>query len=264
MLFVISPAKTLDFSPPPLELAASRPELEREAAELARVARKLKAADLKRLMGISDKLADLNVQRFRAFELKSPDVGVQAALAFAGDVYVGLQARSLSPDALAWAQGRLRILSGLYGVLRPLDRIQPYRLEMGVRLANRRGADLYAFWRAKVAKTLKAAAATHADPTLVNLASREYFGAVDPAALKLPVTTCHFKEEKDGEIRTLSLYAKVARGLMVRYAIDERLERASELKRFDRAGYGYRPDLSTESEWVFVRPQPQPKGKATS
>jgi cytoplasmic iron level regulating protein YaaA (DUF328/UPF0246 family) len=262
MLLVISPAKTLDFSPPSAELPATSPELGKDTAELARVARRLSARDLKRLMGISDKLATLNVARFRAFTANDTDSGVQAALAFAGDVYVGLQARSLDPPALQWAQDHLRILSGLYGVLRPLDRIQPYRLEMGVRLQTRRGSDLYSFWRAKVSRTLNQAARSHTDPTLVNLASQEYFGAVDRSALKLPLVTCLFKEEKDGEIRTIALYAKVARGLMARYAIDGRLDRAEQLKAFDRASYRFRPELSSDAEWVFVRAQPQPKGRA--
>ena len=174
MLVVLSPAKTLDFSPPAPDIPATDPMLVRDTAALAKVTRRLKAADLTRLMGISEALADLNAQRFRAFQ---PDPekaeGVQAALAFAGDVYEGLKARTLDGDGLAWAQDHVRILSGLYGVLRPLDRIQPHRLEMGTRLATPRGASLYDFWGDRIARRLAETLKTHADPTLVNLASIE-------------------------------------------------------------------------------------------
>jgi hypothetical protein len=254
MLMVISPAKSLDLTP--VEDAPSSPRLfARDTASLARVTRRLKHADLKQLMDISDDLAALNVRRFKAFDAKSHD-GVQAAFAFNGEVYSGLQARSLGPDGLAYAQERLRILSGFYGLLRPLDRIQPYRLEMGVGLANKRGPTLYAFWGARIAKALNAEAKTLDDPTLVNLASQEYFRAVDRKALKLPVVTCQFKEEKGNELRMLGVFAKKARGLMARWAADHRVERAEQLKDFDAAGYGFRSDLSTPTEWVFARPQP--------
>lgn len=256
MLFALSPAKTLDFTPAPESLPATRPELSRRTEELARTTRTLAPAELKRLMGISDKLAELNAGRFRAFKPRAHDEGVQAALAFAGDVYEGLDARSLSPDDLAWAQDRVRILSGLYGVLRPLDRIQPYRLEMGTRLATGRGADLYGFWGADIAKSLNAAARGMTDPTLVNLASQEYFGAVDRKALKLPVVACTFKEEAAGALRIVSFYAKRARGLMARFAVETRAERVADLRRFDRAGYRHRPELSSEGELVFTRPHP--------
>lgn len=261
MLLVLSPAKTLDFSPPAPDVPATSPELKADTAKLAARARRLSAADLRRLMDISDNLAQLNVGRFRAFDPKAED-GVQAALAFAGDVYDGLAARELDMGGLAWAQDHLRILSGLYGVLRPLDRIQPYRLEMGTRLDTDRGHTLYDFWGDKPAKALNAAAKGHADPTLVNLASQEYFGAVDARALKLPLLTCLFKEEKEGLARILSFYAKTARGMMARFAIDNRLERTEELKAFDRGGYRYSEALSSPAEWVFVRPQPLAKAAA--
>jgi cytoplasmic iron level regulating protein YaaA (DUF328/UPF0246 family) len=177
------------------------------------------------------------------------------ALRIGGDVYDGLSARTLGADDLGWAQERLRILSGLYGVLRPLDRIQPYRLEMGVRLHTRRGESLYDFWGDRIAKALKAAAAGHPNPTVVNLASQEYFGAVDRKALKLPVVTCQFKEEKDGLARIVSFFAKKARGMMARFAIERRIEEPEALQAFDLAGYRFRPELSGDGEWVFVRPQ---------
>jgi cytoplasmic iron level regulating protein YaaA (DUF328/UPF0246 family) len=259
MLFVLSPAKTLDFTPAPAELPVTTPAMRADTARLATITRRLSAADLRRLMDISDKLAELNVERFRAFRPKADHLGEPAALAFAGDVYEGLRARDLDQEALAWAQDRLRILSGLYGLLRPLDRIQPYRLEMGVRLANERGATLYDFWGDRLSKALNKAAEGHADRTLVNLASQEYFGAVDIKALKLPVVTCSFKQEKDGELRHLAFYAKPARGMMARYAIERRLEWAEDLKSFDVEGYRYSPEHSAPHEWVFVRPQPPTK-----
>lgn len=255
MLFVISPAKRLDFTPPALELPASRPQLHADMTALVRTARQLSAADLKRLMGISDDLAKLNRERFKAFD-PGADTGLQAALAFAGDVYVGLGARSLSPADLAFAQDHLRILSGLYGLLRPFDRIQPYRLEMGTALRTRRGENLYDFWGGRIAKALNAAAEGHADRTLVNLASQEYFHAVDRKALKLPLVSCQFKEEKNGELKIVSFFAKAARGLMARYAILNRIDRVEGLKDFALAGYGFRPRLSGDGEWVFTRLQP--------
>ena len=254
MLMVISPAKSLDFTP--VEGApATAPAFPKETARLARLAKKLKRADLRRLMDISEALADLNHQRFKVFDPRH-DGGLQAAFAFDGDVYDGLQARTLDADGLAFAQDHLRILSGLYGVLRPLDRIQPYRLEMGIRLVNPKGGNLYDFWADRPAKALKAAALDHADPTVVNLASQEYFAAVKPKALKARVVSCRFLEEKDGEARLISFFAKRARGAMARYAIDHRLDRAEALQGFDRDGYSFRPALSTGDDWVFARPQP--------
>lgn len=253
MLMVISPAKSLDFTPVDAAPATAR-LFPRETASLSRVTRRLKPGDLKRLMDISDDLATLNVQRFKAFDPKSED-GVQAAFAFNGDVYGGLQARTLDDAGLAYAQDRLRILSGFYGLLRPLDRIQPYRLEMGVRLANKRGEDLYAFWSERVTKALRAGLAGRADPTLVNLASQEYFRAVDRKALRRPILTCQFKEEKDGEAKIVSFFAKRARGLMARWATDNRIERTADLKSFAEDGYAFRPDLSGDDEWIFTRSQ---------
>lgn len=261
MLVVLSPAKTLDFTPAAEDLPATRPELTKDTAELAKTARRLTRADLRRLMGISDKLADLNWERFQSFD-PSCDGGLQAALAFAGDVYDGLAARSLSLDQLADAQERVRILSGLYGLLRPLDCIQPYRLEMGVSLRTRRGGTLYDFWGDRIAKALRAATDGHDDPTIVNCASLEYFGAVDAKALKRPVVTAHFKEEKDGQARIVSFYAKKARGLMARFAVVNRVGRAEDLKAFDLDGYRFDAAGSTETDWTFVRPQPEPKQPA--
>ena len=204
-------------------------------------------------MGISDKLALLNHERFRAFDPDSED-GVQAAMAFDGDVYHGLQARTLDKAGLAFAQSHLRILSGLYGLLRPLDLIQPYRLEMGVRLKTRRGASLYDFWGPRIAQALNEASEGTGEPVLINLASQEYFGAVDRKALNLPVVSCHFRERKGEEPpKLISFYAKKARGMMARFAIDHRLDRAEGLKDFTVAGYGFDAAASTTEDWVFVR-----------
>jgi cytoplasmic iron level regulating protein YaaA (DUF328/UPF0246 family) len=253
MLMVLSPAKSLDFTPPHPHVPATAPAMTGDIVELAKVTRRLTRADLKRLMDISDNLALLNYERFQAFDPEGED-GVQAAMAFDGDVYDGLQARTLDKAGLAFAQKHLRILSGLYGLLRPLDVIQPYRLEMGTRLRTRRGASLYDFWGPRIAKTLDEAAEGAGEPVLVNLASQEYFGAVDRKALKLPVVSCHFRERKGEEPgKVISFYAKKARGLMARFAIDHRLDRAEGLKAFTVAGYAFDAAASTAEDWVFVR-----------
>jgi cytoplasmic iron level regulating protein YaaA (DUF328/UPF0246 family) len=257
MLIVLSPAKALDFAAAPVQAPLTTPELAEHTAELSRTTRRLTVRDLKRLMSLSDDLARLNRDRFQAFDPESED-GLQAAFAFNGDVYMGLRARELDRKALSWAQEHVRILSGLYGVLRPLDAIQPYRLEMGTRLKTRRGGSLYAFWGARLSQALDGALAGHKDRTLVNCASGEYFGAVDRAALKAPVVSCRFLEEKDGEARIISFYAKKARGLMARYAIDHRIERAGDLRAFDSQGYRFVRELSSDVEFTFVRPQPPP------
>jgi len=252
LLIVLSPAKRLDFTEADPALPASERRFREDTASLARTARGRTVAELRRLMSLSDDLAKLNRARFQAFDAESSD-GVQAAFAFAGDVYEGLKARDLDAPALGWAQDHIRILSGLYGLLRPLDRIQPYRLEMGTRLKTRRGSSLYDFWGDRLSKCLNLDAEGHSDPTLVNLASQEYFGAVDARALKLPVVTPHFRESKDGESRIISFFAKKARGGMARFAIDERIEKAEDLKAFDRDGYRFDKAASTGSDWIFIR-----------
>jgi hypothetical protein len=253
MLIVLSPAKRLDFTEADPALPATQARFREDTATLLKTARRQTQADLRRLMGISSDLARLNQARFKAFDPEAQDAGVQAALAFAGDVYQGLDARSLSPDALAWAQDRVRILSGLYGLLRPLDRIQPYRLEMGTRLKTRRGSSLYDFWGERISRRLNVDADGHSDPTLINLASQEYFGAVDARALKLPVVTCHFRESRDGESRIISFFAKKARGAMARFAVEQRVERAEDLKAFDRDGYAFDKAASGPADWIFIR-----------
>jgi cytoplasmic iron level regulating protein YaaA (DUF328/UPF0246 family) len=257
MLIVLSPAKALDFSAAPLQAPLSAPELAEQTAELSKTTRKLTQRDLKRLMSLSDDLAKLNRDRFQAFDPESED-GLQAAFAFNGDVYQGLKARELDKKALGYAQDHVRILSGLYGVLRPLDAIQPYRLEMGTRLKTKRGASLYDFWGARLSEALDRALAGHQDGTLVNCASEEYFGAVDRKALTAPVVSCRFLEEKGGQARIISFFAKRARGRMARFAIDNRIRKAADLKAFEADGYRFQPHLSSDDEWTFSRPQPPP------
>ena len=253
MLIVISPAKRLDFTEPEPILPATQPRFTDDTASLIKTARRQTRADLRRLMGISEDLARLNHTRFRDFDETATDKGVQAVMAFAGDVYQGLEARRFDRTQLDWAQDHLRILSGLYGLLRPLDRIQPYRLEMGTRLRTRRGASLYDFWDDRISAQLNTDAEGHPHPTLINLASQEYFGAVDAKALTLPVITPQFREEKDGESRIVSFFAKKARGTMARYAIENRVEDPQDLKAFDRDGYRFDAAASTEGDWIFTR-----------
>lgn len=257
MLMLLSPAKNLDETPAAPGLDATTPRFLEDARALAGVARGLSARKLGKLMDISDKLAELNRDRFQAFRGDgASNAQKPAALMFNGDVYLGLDAKTLSADDLAYAQDRLRILSGLYGLLRPLDAIEPYRLEMGSKLKNPRGKDLYAFWGTKIAEAVNDAAAQGADGVVVNLASKEYFAAVDPATLKGPLVTPSFHEEKGGKLRTLQFFAKRARGMMARWAIVNRIDRAEDLKAFNVDGYAFHGDLSAGDQWVFARAQP--------
>jgi cytoplasmic iron level regulating protein YaaA (DUF328/UPF0246 family) len=255
MLIVLSPAKALNFTAPAKPTLMTTPEMAADIAELSAAAKKLTVRQLKSLMDLSDNLATLNRERFQAFDPAMED-GLQAAFAFNGDVYSGLKARELDKKSLAYAQDHVRILSGLYGLLKPLDGIQPYRLEMGTSLKTRRGKTLYAFWGDLIANALNAQAMGAKDQTLVNAASQEYFGAVDRKALKLPVVNLRFLEEKDGEAKIISFYAKKARGLLARYAIDHRIENHADLKAFDSEGYRFQAQVSSDTEWVFSRPQP--------
>ena len=252
MLVVLSPAKKLDMTPAG-DVTATRPVFRDEAESLAEVARGLGTADLQKLMKISDSLAQLNAERFAAFgDMEEKP----AALAFSGDTYQGLEAGSLDPEEMAWAQDHLRILSGLYGVLRPLDAIEPYRLEMGSRLATDRGRTLYDFWGDEIAKALNAQAAEAGSDTLVNCASQEYFGAVDRDALGLRVVTPVFMEDRGGTPKVISFYAKKARGAMARFIIQNRLCDPAGLPDFDMGGYRHAPDLSEPDRPVFLRDQP--------
>ena len=260
MLILLSPAKNMNFDPAPDAPKTTRPPLAKDAIELSSVTRTLTRSKLKSMMRISDALADLNYERFQALDLSAKAKNTkQAALAFNGDVYLGLDAKTLSPDDLVFAQDHVRILSGLYGLLRPLDGIEPYRLEMGSSLKNPRGANLYEFWGDKIAKEINKALKTHDDKTIVNLASKEYFGAVDLNALNAPIITPIFQDEKDGKLRTLQFFAKRARGEMARFAAQNRIGDAKDLKKFNGGGYRFQPDLSDETTWRFTRPQPPKK-----
>jgi len=255
MLVVISPAKRLDWAERDVEMTA--PDLQEDAVRLSKTAKNLTLAELRKLMDLSPDLARLNRDRFQGFEAEpSDDVVRPAALAFAGDTYQGLEATSLNDDELRWAQDHLRILSGLYGVLRPLDGIQPYRLEMGSRLKTRRGTSLYDYWRTDLSKMLNTQADEIGTDTLVNCASQEYFGAVAPKALKLRVITPVFMENKDGKAKIVSFFAKKARGTMARYMIQNRVESADDIKEFDTGGYAFQKDMSEGDRWVFLRDYP--------
>lgn len=255
VICLLSPAKTLDFSPLDRSLCCTRPDFLGDASKLVKRARELDHGDLRELMDISDKLADLNHQRFREFKLRpKPEEGKPAALAFQGDVYLGLEAGSLEPADLEYAQEHVRILSGLYGVLRPLDRIQPYRLEMGSRLDNERGKDLYAFWGDKLSKALNKELRGRDAKVVVNLASNEYFKAVDRKKLKARVVTPVFKEIKDGKAKVISFVAKRSRGMMTRWLVQDRIEDPEQIKGFDLGDYRYMPEFSDEDRWEFHRP----------
>ncbi|WP_281992876.1 peroxide stress protein YaaA [Sulfitobacter geojensis] len=257
MLVVISPAKRLDWDVRDVEV--TQPDFQEDAVRLATTARNLSLGKLKDLMHLSDDLARLNRDRFQAFEVEpAADITRPAALAFAGDTYQGLEADSLDADELAWAQDHLRILSGLYGVLRPLDAIQPYRLEMGSKLKTRRGANLYEYWRDDLSKALNAQGAAVGSDVLINCASQEYFGAVAPKALKLDIITPQFIEDKgDGKgPKIVSFFAKKARGAMARFIIQNRLTDAEAIKDFETGGYAYQPELSTPQKPVFLRDYP--------
>jgi len=254
MLVVISPAKTLDFKTPLAHKKSSAPEFAQSALELARVMRKLKPAELARLMHISGELALLNHTRYVEFSAApAPAQTRQALFAFKGDVYLGLDAVTLDRRALDYAQARLRMLSGLYGVLRPYDVIQPYRLEMGCALKNSHGRDLYAYWGARIAQALREQARALRTRSVVNLASQEYWHAVDETTLDLDVIAPQFKDWQRGQYRFLSFYGKRARGLMARFIVERRCRKARDLEAFDVDGYRYNAELSTAGAPVFTR-----------
>ena len=260
MITLLSPAKKLNFEPLEIPFEITRPRLAKDTHEIAGVAKQQSAADLKRLMRISDKLAELNAERFRTFDPSGRSNATKpAGLTFDGDVYWGLEAKSMDEGTLAYAQDNLRILSGLYGLLRPMDAIQPYRLEMGTKLANPRGKSLYDFWGSRISETLEADLSGHEDRTIVNLASTEYFKAVDTDALSAPVITASFLNAKDGEARRLMYHVKFARGLMARWIMENRIDRAEGLKEFSAQGYTFDAGASTKHELVFTRKQPPVK-----
>ncbi|GFM53406.1 peroxide stress protein YaaA [Pseudomonas capsici] len=258
MLMVISPAKTLDYETPPTTERYTQPQYLDHSQELITQLRELTPAQIGELMHLSDKLAGLNAARFGSWTPAfTPDNAKQALLAFKGDVYTGLQAETLTDAQLSYAQDHLRMLSGLYGLLRPLDLMQPYRLEMGTKLANARGKDLYAFWGTRISEWLNQALADQGDDLLLNLASTEYFSAVKRSSLKARIIDTEFKDLKNGQYKIISFYAKKARGMMSRFVITERINTPEALKEFDVQGYRYSAEQSTPDKLVFLRDTPE-------
>jgi hypothetical protein len=254
MLMVISPAKTLDYDTPAHTARHTQPGFLAHSAELVATLRQLSPADIGQLMSISDALATLNAGRFHDWGGEfTPENAKQAVLAFMGDVYEGLDAKSLSEPQLGWLQQHLRILSGLYGLLRPLDLMQAYRLEMGTRLANPRGSNLYQFWGDIITEALNAELAQQAQPQLVNLASDEYFKSVKPKKLQATVITPVFQDLKNGQYKIISFYAKRARGLMARWAVEHAVNDAEALKAFNSEGYAFDANASDATHWIFRR-----------
>ncbi len=254
MLMVISPAKTLDFDTPPTTKRYTQPQFLDHSQELINQLRDLTPAQIGELMHLSDKLSGLNAARFGSWNPAfTPENAKQALLAFKGDVYTGLDADTLSGPDLTYAQKHLRMLSGLYGLLRPLDLMQPYRLEMGTKLANARGKDLYAFWGDRISEWLNEALKEQGDDVLLNLASNEYFSAVKRPALNARVIETEFRDQKNGQYKIISFYAKKARGMMTRFVISERISKPKDLTQFDAHGYRYSKELSSPDKLVFLR-----------
>jgi cytoplasmic iron level regulating protein YaaA (DUF328/UPF0246 family) len=254
MIIVISPAKTLDFETPPDKQEHTQPGFLDDSAQLIDTLRKLEPDQIGALMSISPKLAILNSKRYfswqRPFTL---DNAKQALFAFKGDVYTGLDAETMTAAELAFAQQHLRMLSGLYGVLRPLDLMQPYRLEMGTQLKNPRGNNLYEFWDDKITLALNQDLAKQQDNILINLASNEYFQSIQPSKLRARIITPVFKDQKNGVYKIISFFAKKARGMMSRYIIRNKLMEPDAIKNFDVAGYQFSKADSTQDEWIFTR-----------
>nr|WP_314481699.1 peroxide stress protein YaaA [uncultured Pseudomonas sp.] len=258
MLTVISPAKTLDYDTPPVTERFTLPRHLDHSQALIEQLREMSPAQISELMHLSDKLAGLNAARFGSWTPNfTPENAKQALLAFKGDVYTGLDAQTLGEEDFSYAQDHLRMLSGLYGLLRPLDLMQPYRLEMGTKLANARGKDLYAFWGTRISEWLNEALAEQGDDLLLNLASNEYFSAVKRSALKARVIEVDFKDLKNGQHKIISFYAKKARGMMSRFVIEQRISDPAQLKAFDVQGYYYSAEQSKADHLVFLRDHPE-------
>ncbi len=253
MILVISPAKTLDFDSKPVTDCYSQPRYLEQSALLIEELQRYSVADIASLMKLSDKLAGLNFARFSSWQPPF-DMGnaKQALLAFKGEVYTGLDADTLDEKGFEFAQQNLRILSGLYGVLKPLDLIQAYRLEMSTKLKNSRGKDLYQFWGEQLRSSLESEL-NDDDNILINLASNEYFKAVQAKQLNARIITPTFKDLKNGQYKIISFYAKKARGLMSRYIIDQKITEPEQIKEFDTDGYRFSPDMSQGDDWVFIR-----------
>ena len=256
MLIFLSPAKSLDYTTPPQVATHTRPAFLKQSETLIKQLRKLSPADIANLMDLSDPLALLNFNRYADWKLPfTPENAKQAVLAFDGDVYDGLAAKTLSAADLDFAQQHVRILSGLYGILRPLDLMQPYRLEMGTKFANKGGKDLYAFWGERLLDAINAELEAMQRPVAVNLASEEYFKAAVGRKFKGQLIQPVFEDWKSGKYKIISFYAKRARGLMTRYAVLNRLDEPEGLKAFDYDGYAFAAEASDDKSWVFRRRQ---------
>jgi uncharacterized protein len=254
MLFLLSPAKSLDYDTPAGDVAHTQPLFSKQSAELIKILRGYSPQDISELMDLSDALAGLNVARYHAWSPKfTAKNSKQAVLAFNGDVYDGLDARTLKAADLAWAQEHVCILSGLYGVLRPLDWMQPYRLEMGTALENPKGKNLYKYWGTQIADYLNERLLSEKTPVVVNLASQEYFKAVDTRALKARVIECVFEDWKGGQYKVISFFAKQARGLMARYAVTKKVSTPRQLEKFNLEGYAFDAKASEPDRLVFRR-----------
>lgn len=254
MLTVISPAKSLDFESQVKTELYSEASFTKDAEQLIKILRRLKVDEIGELMGISPKLAQLNFERFHQWNLPfTSENAKQALLAFKGDVYTGIDAESLTDKDFENAQSQLRILSGLYGVLKPMDLIQAYRLEMGKKLKNRRGKDLYEFWGDKITKSINKDIKEFGHDHLINLASNEYYKSIQSKKIKAEIITPAFKDLKNGEYKMISFFAKKARGLMTRFIIQNEITNPEDLKAFDLDGYIYNPNLSKENSPVFTR-----------
>lgn len=254
MLFLLSPAKSLDYDTPAGDVPHTQPLFTRQSQQLIDLLKVKSPQEIAELMSLSDTLAGLNVARYEAWRPKfTAKNSRQSVLAFNGDVYEGLDAKSLGANEMAWLQDHVCILSGLYGVLRPLDWMQPYRLEMGTKLANDKGKDLYKFWGTDIANYLNERLRRDVSPVIVNLASQEYFKAVDAKALKARVVDCVFEEYRNGQYKIISFMAKRARGLMARFAAIHRVVTPQQLQAFDAEGYGYDAAASGPARLVFRR-----------
>jgi len=254
MIIILSPSKTMNFEDQVTATKYSSPVFQREAQTLVQTLQQFKPEDIKKLMDVNDKIAELNYQRFQEFDLSfTPSSGRQALLAYRGDVYAGLDIANYSEQDLKFAQEQVRIISGLYGLVRALDVIQPYRLEMSNKLENPQGKDLYTFWGHKITDQIRKELQEHQNQILVNLASNEYYKAIDQDQFKQQLVTPVFKEYKDGKYKTIAIYAKKARGMMTDYIIQNKIEDPEGIKGFDYEGYQFNADLSSDREWTFTR-----------
>ena len=257
MLITLSPSKGQDFETPALSKTYSKPQALKDSELLIKELRKIRRQDIQQLMSVSENIAKLNTDRYKSFKTPfTPKNAKQAIFAFKGDVYSGIDIEEYSEADLDYAQNHLRILSGLYGCLRPLDLIQPYRLEMKTKLHNVRGENLYQFWGDRITDELNKALEKQKQPVLVNLASNEYFKSVRPKQLNGRLLNINFKETRDGKTRVVAIFAKRARGMMTDYILRNRIEKPKDIKKFRQGGYRFRKELSDDKQWTFERPQP--------